>query len=384
MSQQIQPQCYASSEVETLNESKKDIVMALIKQIKIGMEIKHIVLPCFLLQPRSLLESFTDMFACLDELYKIPEIENQEERFIQVLKFYFSWWHARPKGIKKPFNPVIGEVFDCKYRNPVDEEDVGVFVAEQISHHPPLSAYCFYNKKREIVINGNVTPSYVKYYGNSAESHLKGILTFHFLKLNETYEITLPTIGVKGVLIGKISSFINGKVQIKLLNSTYQANCEFLSKSLIGSSKKQNGIRGEVYHQGKTIYKIKGNWDSQIYLNKEHPPSKEDIKLFDVHDVKRFYPEISPYSEQPPNSSYHLWEEVTKNIKANNDQGTAAEKAKIENKQRVEEAERNEKHIQWIPENFIHRPYNQENQNTYVYKELESIFPNHFSSNAKS
>lgn len=43
----------------------------------------------------------------------------------------------------KPFNPVIGETFQA------DVAD-GIFTAEQISHHPPLSAIHFEGKGYKI------------------------------------------------------------------------------------------------------------------------------------------------------------------------------------------------------------------------------------------
>lgn len=30
-------------------------------------------------------------------------IDDPEERFIQVVKYYLAGWHIKPKGVKKPF-----------------------------------------------------------------------------------------------------------------------------------------------------------------------------------------------------------------------------------------------------------------------------------------
>ena len=47
---------------------------------------------------------------------------------------------------KKPYNPIIGESFHCSWRVPGSEgrEDVFLYyTAEQVSHHPPISAFHF-------------------------------------------------------------------------------------------------------------------------------------------------------------------------------------------------------------------------------------------------
>lgn len=72
---------------------------------------------------------------------------------VQVVKWYLSSYHAGRKSsvAKKPYNPVLGEMFRCHWDvcDDVNEETVTdgpvpwckrnqlTFVAEQVSHHPP-------------------------------------------------------------------------------------------------------------------------------------------------------------------------------------------------------------------------------------------------------
>lgn len=75
---------------------------------------------------------------------------------VQVVKWYLSSYHAGRKSsvAKKPYNPILGEVFRCHWDvaedgNGPSEETVPegpvpwckknqlTFVAEQVSHHPP-------------------------------------------------------------------------------------------------------------------------------------------------------------------------------------------------------------------------------------------------------
>jgi hypothetical protein len=47
----------------------------------------------------------------------ITNYETPRERFIQVVKWYLSAFHAGRKSPvpKKPYNPILGEVFQCFY-----------------------------------------------------------------------------------------------------------------------------------------------------------------------------------------------------------------------------------------------------------------------------
>lgn len=58
------------------------------------------------------------------------------------------------QGVKKPYNPVVGETFACAW----DHKDGtrSQYFAEQVSHRPPMSATYFENREAGIVINCEV------------------------------------------------------------------------------------------------------------------------------------------------------------------------------------------------------------------------------------
>eukprot|EP00479_Gromia_sphaerica_P003240 TRINITY_DN13780_c0_g1_i1.p4 TRINITY_DN13780_c0_g1~~TRINITY_DN13780_c0_g1_i1.p4 ORF type:complete len:57 (+),score=12.83 TRINITY_DN13780_c0_g1_i1:212-382(+) len=41
----------------------------------------------------------------------VGEEDDPVKRMEMVLRWYLSGWHIRPKGCKKPYNPLLGEVF---------------------------------------------------------------------------------------------------------------------------------------------------------------------------------------------------------------------------------------------------------------------------------
>lgn len=54
---------------------------------------------------------------------------------------------------KKPLNPVLGEVFYGKW--PDTGKGETFLVSEQVSHHPPITAYYIENKKAGIALQGH-------------------------------------------------------------------------------------------------------------------------------------------------------------------------------------------------------------------------------------
>lgn len=67
------------------------------------------------------------------------------------------------QGLKKPYNPILGETFRCYWGNPNGTKTY--FVAEQVSHHPPVSAFYVSNRKEGYVVNCSCLAK-SKFYGN--------------------------------------------------------------------------------------------------------------------------------------------------------------------------------------------------------------------------
>ncbi|XP_058408374.1 oxysterol-binding protein-related protein 9 isoform X1 [Diceros bicornis minor] len=190
-------------------EEHKSVIMHLLSQVRLGMDLTKVVLPTFILERRSLLEMYADFFAHPDLFVSISDQKDARDRMVQVVKWYLSAFHAGRKGsvAKKPYNPILGEIFQCHWTLPNDTEENAelvaegpvpwvsknsvTFVAEQVSHHPPISAFyaeCF-NKK--IQFNAHIwTKS--KFLGMSIGVHNIGQGCVSCLDHDEHYILTFP------------------------------------------------------------------------------------------------------------------------------------------------------------------------------------------------
>lgn len=83
-------------------------------------------------------------------------------RMTSILKWYLSGFYKKPKGLKKPYNPVLGETFRCQWLHPNGSKTF--YIAEQVSHHPPVSAFYVSNKKDGFAISAAILAK-SKFYG---------------------------------------------------------------------------------------------------------------------------------------------------------------------------------------------------------------------------
>jgi hypothetical protein len=112
-----------------LDDNEGSIITSLISQLRVGMDLSKVTFPTFVLEPRSMLERITDFMSHPDLIFGAETCNDSEERFIRVLQYYLAGWHIKPKGVKKPYNPVLGEFFRCRYDYPNGTQ--GFYIAEQ-------------------------------------------------------------------------------------------------------------------------------------------------------------------------------------------------------------------------------------------------------------
>ncbi|XP_023393126.1 oxysterol-binding protein-related protein 5 [Pteropus vampyrus] len=136
------------------------------------------------------------------------------------------------EGIKKPYNPILGETFRCRWYHPQTDSHT-FYIAEQVSHHPPVSAFHVSNRKDGFCISGSITAK-SRFYGNSLSALLDGKATLTFLSRGEEYTLTMPYAHCKGILYGTMTMELGGRVTIACKQSSLQADLEFKLKVVLG------------------------------------------------------------------------------------------------------------------------------------------------------
>ena len=121
--------------------------------------------------------------------------ESDPIKRLALLACHLAYQHSTiEKFPSKPFNPLLGETYEYvvpgKYQ----------FLAEQVSHHPPITAYHFIGES-----------GYVRYLTNRLKSKVaRGSLVFgnmykeyiELLPHGEMFEVNPPFIGIHNLIIG--------------------------------------------------------------------------------------------------------------------------------------------------------------------------------------
>ncbi|KAI8097800.1 uncharacterized protein B0P05DRAFT_522056 [Gilbertella persicaria] len=321
---------------EVLEDNSRSILMGIISQLRKDMDLHRVTLPTFVLEPRSMLERVTDFMSHPEFLIEASKKSDPLVRFLDVVKYFLSGWHIKPKGVKKPYNPVLGEVFRCKYKYNNGTE--AIYVAEQVSHHPPISAFYYGSPENGVYIQGDLRPK-SKFLGNSAATLMEGENHIVFTHLyNERYDITMPNIYAKGILFGKMVLELGDSCIVRCRTSDLVCELDFKTKGFF--SGQYNSVAGKVKREstGEVLYEISGQWSNEIYIKMAKATNK--TLFFDVKSAK-IHPKIVPdIQDQDPMESRRLWSKVTAAILKDDMDTATAEKTVIEEKQREDAKQR--------------------------------------------
>eukprot|EP00048_Salpingoeca_helianthica_P013666 m.205957 g.205957 ORF g.205957 m.205957 type:complete len:850 (-) comp15533_c1_seq1:66-2615(-) len=348
------------------------ILWSMIKQIRPGMDLSKLSFPVFVLEPRSFLDKFADSFRHVQFFNEAARCQDPHDRMLHVLRWFFSTYYKRPRGLKKPYNPLLGEVFRCMYTIPAGAglpETQCFVVVEQVSHHPPITAIVVSNRRAGWVLHGQVRVG-SKFLGNGIDAPFDAKLTLTLLEHREDYVMTLPDYHVKGLVLGSTTTEFGGPCSVHCKKTGYMADLKFLMKPLIGGT--YHAVEGKLgLHENHSptasrVEVLRGRWDDTIYIG--------DQMLFRVDEelvrsrVPRFILPKSaqwPYVETPEGhyDSEITWEPCTKGILENDSAAASTHKNYLEECQRKKTKIRKD-------EDFKHRFFEKTGDRKWRYRHI--------------
>jgi len=236
---------------------------------------------------------------------------------------------------------------------------------EQVSHHPPVTAYNISNKEHGVYLQGyNAQKAsfsrtiYVKQIGHAVYS----IPAF-----NETYLITLPNLHIEGLIFGAPFVELNDKTYITS-SSGYTAKIDYSGKGWV--SGKKNSFTAVMYPTGKErniLYTIKGQWTKSFEIREGSSKEGNLVDAYDADNTPATPLIVAPIEQQDPMESRRAWAKVAEGIGKGDMDMAGAEKSKIENAQReMRNKERSEGRV-W------ERRYFSQVENDEVLKKLAPV-----------
>uniref|UniRef100_A0AAY4C701 Oxysterol-binding protein n=1 Tax=Denticeps clupeoides TaxID=299321 RepID=A0AAY4C701_9TELE len=355
-----------AAQTEAVSEENKGLMWTLLKQLRPGMDLSKVVLPTFILEPRSFLDKLSDNYYHANLLSEAVKEKDAYSRLKKILRWYMSGFYKKPKGLKKPYNPVLGETFRCCWHHP-ETNSCTFYIAEQVSHHPPISAFYVCNKKDGFCINGSILAK-SKFYGNSLSAILDGKAKLVFLTRDEEYVITMPYANCKGILYGTMTLELGGKIAISCVKTKCVAELEFKLKPFLGTMGQVNQISGKICHGEEVLATVDGHWDREVYLT-ECISGQREVLWNPSPEMRkqRLKRRVVQLEQQGQFESERLWRHVTSAILRQDQNRATQEKFLLEEAQRKEARERGGR--LWCPRLFTLDSIT----NEWVYKYTEYL-----------
>ncbi|CAG8444679.1 11257_t:CDS:2 [Cetraspora pellucida] len=251
---------------EILDEKPRRIILGLIAQIRKGTELHRIALPAFILEPRSMLERITDFMSHSDLILRLSLYVFKLILFKDDVKARKQCPTIRKRcaGVKKSYNPALGEFFRARWK--FHDNTEALYVSEQVSHHPPVSAYYYASPENNLLIFGTLRPK-SKFLGNSAATLMHGESKLLFTNLpGEVYRITMPNFYARGILFGKMVMELGDKTTIRCEKNDLLCEMQFQTKGYFTGT--YNSIYGKIMREStkECLFEITGKWSDTMYI----------------------------------------------------------------------------------------------------------------------
>lgn len=315
-------------------------------------DLSSLTAPPFILSSTSLTE-FSSYWCEHPPLFAAPAAESDPaKRALLVLKWFLSTlkqqYASRSEQFgneKKPLNPFLGELFLGKWE---DEAGVTELVSEQVSHHPPATAYSITNRDTGTHLEGYNAQKATFSRTINVKQIGHAVLTVPFpdgTTPPETYLITLPSLHIEGLLYGTPFVELNSSSYITS-SSGYTAKLSYTGKGWLSGDK--NSVSATLYKDGddkNPVYNAQGVWTKSFSFYSGGPKTNSSKTLVDTYDAAKSpgtQLSVRLQEEQHPLESRRAWAKVAAGIAKGDMDVVAAEKGKIEQAQRDARAKEKE------------------------------------------
>ncbi len=241
----------------------KDIITQMTKGLLQGGTMS-LSLPIRIFEPRTMLERITDWFAFAPLILKnAGTINNKVEAFKQVICFALSALFRSTQQLK-PFNPMLGETYQCFW------DDGTKMYLEHISHIPPISQFYIkdYNSNLFTLSGyfdmqmGGMLKALVT---NTMAIIPKGKITVYLPINKQTICYQFPKITLGGAIFGQRYVLFDGHMKFE--------DRENNLKCVIAFNKARKELKGKRVHD---FYGRIFNWDYKKEEGDKNKPFYED------------------------------------------------------------------------------------------------------------
>ncbi|KAK3084224.1 hypothetical protein FSP39_010268 [Pinctada imbricata] len=223
----------------------------------IGKDLSKIPMPVNFNEPLSFLQRLTEDFEYADCLDRAAACADSAEQMVHVAAFTISSYSTTTNRTTKPFNPLLGETYEC---NRMD--DLGWrSLAEQVTHHPPTAST--YTEGRDWHLYQEFTMG-SKFRGKYLQIVPTGIAHLVFTKSGNHYTWRKVTTTVHNIIVGKLWVDNHGEMDITNHKNGDKCHLKYSAYSYFSRDvpRKVTGVVANA--DGRAKWVLTGSWDKKM------------------------------------------------------------------------------------------------------------------------
>lgn len=346
---------------ESFNKEQKQNVWQLVSGL-IGTDpVSLISLPVWVFEPTTFLTRMAEPMYFSNQFFDVvAKSTDPIERLAQIAAFNVACLCFTQRNLK-PFNPYLGETYE--YTN-----DKITFVAEQVSHHPPISAGVTRSVTGDWICHQEVHVK-TKFWGNYVEIYPLGNTHVYFPKTGDHFYWPQPNLCLHNVIVGGMWYDYYGTIEIVNEKGDGEKAKLIFHRCGMFSRGSYRKVTGEIYDKdGNVRMQLQGNWNKKLTGIKIDQDGKKGEKIvlwrkneelidhgsnkWRIANFVQKQLEITPDLEKilPPTDS--RLRSDRRYLAANDYDASGKEKTLLERHHRQLRADREKEGITWSPKYF--------------------------------
>ena len=246
----------------------------------VGKDMSRIGVPVYFNDPTSLLQKCAQSMEYNYLLDLATKEQDPVRRHALVAVHVVTTLTPVEKSVTKPFNPLLGETFEFV-------NDDFEYLAEQVTHHPPVTA-CFCRGKKSNYIYQTNQKTNLKFTGKNLMMNQQFRAYVDLPDFNERYEVEFPILSLHNFIIGTPYLDISETMKIHKEGSNQKVFINFHKRGWFAKEKEVCRLEGEVCLETEdpkkkkkryeALMAVTGNWNAEIALQRIKP-EKGDIDV---------------------------------------------------------------------------------------------------------
>lgn len=264
----------------------------------IGKDLSKIAMPVNFSEPLSMLQRLTEDYEYAEILDNAAMCRDPCEQLAYISAFTISSYSTTACRTGKPFNPLLGETYECDRT-----DDLGWrSISEQVSHHPPMVAQYCEGRGWKCWQEFTMTS---KFRGKYLQVTPMGMAHLEFTATGNRYSWRKVTTTVHNIIVGTLWVDHHGEMEIRGKSRNVAgcvAHLKYIPYSYF-TRDKQRRTNGCVMDAEKNVkWVITGTWDHKV----EIAPVTATTGTADnpVHETG---PSIVAWKRRMPSADSHLY-----------------------------------------------------------------------------